>query len=64
MYSIPIARATSYSQIQSADPKYRPDILSAPSALKSLTPHYFMSNLIVSCAQPDAGGPFGDVSGR
>jgi len=25
---------------------------------------YFVSNLIVSCAQPEAGGPFGEVSGR
>ena len=25
---------------------------------------YFMSNLIASCAQPDCGGPFDELSGR
>lgn len=28
------------------------------------SPAYFMSNLIANCAQPDTGGPFGEVSGR
>jgi hypothetical protein len=28
------------------------------------TPRYFMSNLIASCAQPDTGAPFDEVSGR
>jgi hypothetical protein len=28
------------------------------------TPRYCVSNLIASCAQPDTGGPFDEVSGR
>jgi hypothetical protein len=28
------------------------------------TPRYFTSNLIASCAQPDTGGPFDELSGR
>ena len=40
--------------------------MSVLEALKSLpqSRRHFISNLIVSCAQPDAGGPFGEVSGR
>lgn len=28
------------------------------------TPRHCISNLIASCAQPDTGGPFDEVSGR
>lgn len=27
-------------------------------------PRYLISNLIASCAQPDSGGPYDEVSGR
>jgi hypothetical protein len=37
---------------------------SAAPGMQTRTPRYFMSNLIASCAQPDTGGPFDEVSGR
>jgi len=43
------------------------DITSRDRSVPGLThrnPRYFMSNLIASCAQPDTGGPFDEVSGR